>query len=212
MTSVNESNATETTKDYAGGGRRQVRFAKEEEVVVFHDGPTPDEMTDMYDLRSEQQVWKETCEQVRNEPLPGAVGLQQSVETLYRKKGFTTTQQQQSTHRRASLISASTGKDKDGQMATRIPRHFEWAVRTICESDLRGLEQVYNGPTIDAHRQEVLQAVLAASNNEKVDCGNIHDLTQHSAYVALLIGQGDYRQVAEWSPRQKHCAIRNPAA
>ena len=190
------------------------------DVVVFYDGPTPEEAKLMYDSRSEATVWKETLQKIASEDsLPGVLPFCQSVATLY-QKGFLPAPA--TLQRRASLfLSKWDGTDDLIQKKTihtttatfRIPRHIKWAIRTICESELRGLEGVYQAAAVQEHRQVVQKAVLQADNHNEPLSKETRALLDQSAYVALLMGQGDL-EAARGPPSKatRPRPVRNPAA
>jgi hypothetical protein len=173
-------------------------------------------------------------------PLPGTLSFAQSLETLY-NKGHQGMNYPTDIHRRASQV-AWTEKDAmmdltpmssaPGSATTRtatngstfrIPRHMKWAIRTLCESDHRGLENVYRVDAIRQHREAVQKAILSQNG---VVSDNTRVLLQQAAYVALLKGYGDAQQVelpASADPgRRRHTlssssstmprSIANPAA
>ena len=204
--------------------QKQVHFGQDAtEVIIIHDTPSQEEEHLVYDTRSEDSVFDEARQVILDspEPLPGAVGFQQSVETLYRKKKAFAPPPSRPAARRGSLVfrkkstrELDAPKEVPSHKLDRIPRHFQWAVRTICESDLRGLEQIYNGPLIEQHRKDVVQSVLEAQEKSpKGKTITIPDetlaLMQHSAYVALLMGQGDRQAAIPATPPR---TLHNPAA
>ena len=224
--SINNTTKCATTK--------RVHFAKDLcDVITYHDGPTDAEMDFVYDRRSEAQVLHEARQEherlvvvaTAGQLAAGYTSYAQALETLYRKKGnsrcnIMTYKSKES----AAFKTATTSHNELHRIL--LPRHFEWALRSIYQSEWRGLEHLTAAGLIAAQRRLVVEQVLEVQSRDATALAQVAAAqTQHAVFVAILLGKGDYEQVilvnndngdngsSTTTPKSSHPRlIRSPAA
>lgn len=228
-----QQQANNSTTSTSRSTSKRVHFA-DDDVITYHDGPVNDEIPLVYDTRSEAQVLHEARQEHQHllvdGQLSGYTAYAQALETLYRKKG--------NNRRCSTMIATATtttttdDKNKDSTTTTPatfhnelhrmlLPRHFEWALRSITASEWRGLELVTAAGLISAQRRHVVQQVLQVQQEHSMNATTLAKMaaaqTQHSTFLAMLLGKGDYEQIIDattttMSPSSHRRPIRSPAA
>lgn len=203
--SINNITTTATT---ATTTTKRVHFAKVLcDVITYHDGPADAEMDFVYDRRSEAQVLHEARQEHQHLVVVAAAGqlaagytsYAQALETLYRKKGNNRrcTIMMDKNKETATFNAAATSHQELHRML--LPRHFEWALRSIYQSEWRGLEHLTAAGLIAAHRRHVVEQVLGAQSHDASALAHLAQVataqTQHAVFVAMLLGKGGYERV-----------------